>query len=66
MQIELLEGKFWTKQEYDKFIVTLEPGTENYLMAEILFWTVTQDGESGVRFTYKKRKNCENVKKHQR
>ena len=37
--------EFWTKQEYDKFIVTLEPGTENYLMAEILFWTGIREGE---------------------
>lgn len=37
--------EFWTKQEYDKFISTFEVGTENYLMAEILFWTGVREGE---------------------
>ena len=37
--------EFWTKQEYDKFISTFEGGTENYLMAEILFWTGVREGE---------------------
>lgn len=37
--------EFWTKEEYDTFISTLEVGTENYLMAEILFWTGMREGE---------------------
>lgn len=37
--------EFWTKQEYDRFLSTLDVGTENYLMAEILFWTGVREGE---------------------
>ena len=37
--------EFWTKEEYEKFIATLEPGTDNYLMAELLFWTGMREGE---------------------
>ena len=36
---------FWTKQEYDQFIAAIEPGTDSYLMAEILFWTGMREGE---------------------
>lgn len=37
--------EFWTKEEYEKFISTIEPGTDNYLMAELLFWTGMREGE---------------------
>ena len=37
--------EFWTKEEYDKFISVVEVGTDNYLMAEILFWTGIREGE---------------------
>lgn len=37
--------EFWTKEEYDAFISTLEVGTESFLMAEILFWTGVREGE---------------------
>lgn len=37
--------EFWTKEEYDTFISTLEVGTESFLMAEILFWTGVREGE---------------------
>ena len=36
--------EFWTKEEYEKFIATIEPGTDNYLMAELLFWTGMREG----------------------
>ena len=29
---------FWTKEEYDKFIQTIELGTRYYIIFEILFW----------------------------
>jgi integrase len=36
---------FWTKEEYDKFLSVIEPGTDNHLMAELLFWTGMREGE---------------------
>lgn len=36
---------FWTKEEYDKFISTLEFGSRYYVMFEILFWTGCREGE---------------------
>lgn len=29
--------EFWTKAEYDRFIAGIEPGSEDYLIFEILF-----------------------------
>ena len=37
--------EFWTKEEYDQYLSSLEAGTENYLIAEILFWTGIREGE---------------------
>ena len=37
--------EFWTEEEFYKFLQVLEPGTENYLIAEILFWTGIREGE---------------------
>ena len=37
--------EFWTKAEYDRFIVGIEPGSEDYLIFEILFWTGIREGE---------------------
>lgn len=37
--------EFWTKEEYDKFIAGIEPGSEDYLIFEILFWTEIIEGE---------------------
>ena len=37
--------EFWTKEEYEQFISVIEPGTDNYLMAELLFWTGMREGE---------------------
>ena len=31
---------FWTIDEYGEFIKTVPKGTRNYIMYEILFWTV--------------------------
>jgi integrase len=36
---------FWTKEEYDKFISTIEKGTRYYIIFEILFWTGCREGE---------------------
>ena len=36
---------FWTVDEYQKFIQTMEPGTRYYLIFEILFWTGCRIGE---------------------
>ena len=37
--------EFWTKAEYDRFIAGVEPGSEDYLIFEILFWTGIREGE---------------------
>lgn len=37
--------EFWTTEEYQKFIQTIEPGTRYYLIFEILFWTGMRIGE---------------------
>ena len=37
--------EFWTKAEYDRFIAGIEPGSEDYLIFEILFWTGVREGE---------------------
>ena len=37
--------EFWTKTEYDRFIAGIEPGSEDYLIFEILFWTGIREGE---------------------
>ena len=36
---------FWTTEEYQQFIQTIEPGTRYYLIFEILFWTGCRIGE---------------------
>lgn len=36
---------FWTKEEYDKFISTIEVGRRYYVIFEILFWTGCREGE---------------------
>ncbi len=36
---------FWTKEEYDRFISTIEAGSRYYIMFEILFWTGCREGE---------------------
>ena len=36
---------FWTIDEYQKFISTIEPGTRYYIIFEILFWTGCRIGE---------------------
>ena len=37
--------EFWTKEEYDRFITVIDPGSEDYLIFEILFWTGIREGE---------------------
>ena len=36
---------FWTVDEYQQFIQTMEPGSRYYLIFEILFWTGCRIGE---------------------
>lgn len=36
---------FWTREEYDQFINTLEAGSRYYVIFEILFWTGCREGE---------------------
>lgn len=36
---------FWTKEEYDRFISTMDAGSRYYVMFEILFWTGCREGE---------------------
>lgn len=36
---------FWTKEEYDQFISTMEAGSRYYVIFEILFWTGCREGE---------------------
>lgn len=36
---------FWTKEEYDRFISTMEVGSRYYVIFEILFWTGCREGE---------------------
>ena len=36
---------FWTKEEYDKFIATIEKDSRYYVIFEILFWTGCRIGE---------------------
>ena len=36
---------FWTLEEYQRFIHTIEPGTRYYIIFEILFWTGCRIGE---------------------
>ena len=36
---------FWTKEEYDKFIATVEKDSKYYVIFEILYWTGCRIGE---------------------
>lgn len=36
---------FWTKEEYDKFISSIEAGSRYYVIFEILFWTGIRERE---------------------
>lgn len=36
---------FWTKEEYDRFIGSIEAGTRYYVIFEVLFWTGCRVGE---------------------
>lgn len=38
--------EFWTKEEYDLFISSYEPGNRLYVLFEILFWTGCRIGEA--------------------
>lgn len=40
------ELNFWTKDEYDKFISTIETNDRYYVLFEILFWCGCREGEA--------------------
>lgn len=40
------ELNFWTKEEYDKFIATIDTKDRYYVLFEILFWTGCRVGEA--------------------
>ncbi len=48
--------EFWTKAEYDRFIVGIEPGSEDYLIFEILFWTGIREGDDDDKIRLNQRK----------
>ena len=40
------ELSFWTKEEYDKFIATIDENDRYYALFELLFWTGCREGEA--------------------
>ena len=48
--------EFWTKAEYDRFIAGIEPGSEDYLIFEILFWTGIREGDDDDKIRLNQRK----------
>ena len=48
--------EFWTKEEYDRFIAGIEPGSEDYLIFEILFWTGIREGDDDDKIRLNQRK----------
>ena len=48
--------EFWTKAEYDRFIAGIEPGSEDYLILEILFWTGIREGDDDDKIRLNQRK----------
>lgn len=48
--------EFWTKAEYDRFIAGIEPGSEDYLIFEILFWTGVREGDDDDKIRLNQRK----------
>lgn len=47
---------FWTIDEYQKFISTIEPGTRYYIIFEILFWTGCRIGDDDDKIRLNQRK----------
>lgn len=39
------EMQFWTLEEYEQYLSVIEVGSEDYIMAELLFWTGMREGE---------------------
>ena len=48
--------EFWTKAEYDRFIAGIEPGSEDYLIFEIRFWTGIREGDDDDKIRLNQRK----------
>lgn len=48
--------EFWTKAEYDRFIAGIAPGSEDYLIFEILFWTGIREGDDDDKIRLNQRK----------
>lgn len=47
---------FWTTEEYQQFIQTIEPGTRYYLIFEILFWTGCRIGDADGKISLNQQK----------
>lgn len=48
--------EFWMKEEYDRFITVIDPGSEDYLIFEILFWTGIREGDDDDKIRLNQRK----------
>ena len=48
--------EFWTKEEYERFITVIDPGSEDYLIFEILFWTGIREGDDDDKIRLNQRK----------
>lgn len=47
---------FWTQEEYETFIRTVEEGSDDYIMFEILFWTGIREGDDDDKIRLNQRK----------
>mgnify|MGYP000928961188 CR=1 FL=1 len=47
---------FWIKEEYDRFISSVDRKSEDYLMFEILFWTGIREGDDDDKIRLNQRK----------
>lgn len=47
---------FWTKQEYDRFIETIDKGSRYFVIFEILFWTGCREGDDDDKIRLNQRK----------
>ena len=53
--------EFWTKAEYDRFIAGIEPGSEDYLIFEILFWTGIREGDADGKISLNQQKTSKHA-----
>ena len=52
---------FWTKEEYDQFIATIDPNDRYYVLFEVLFWTGCRIGEALALTTVDLRLECNQI-----